>query len=364
MKFPFPCLLATLSLVLMACDAKKPAAAPPAAVVAAKPTTMIRGKTAKAEEHVFPRFLRVTGQLAAKSDAVVAADTMGKVVEASVERGSVVKAGDVLARLDERQPKLALAEASAAVDVAKTRLALAKHEQARNQPLAEKKAIADADYQRLLTEVVAREAEVAANTARRDLAQKMLDDCVIRSPFTGVVAERMVEAGEYVGPGAPVARVVESGTLRLVLNVPETEVAALVVGQKIEFTTAAYAKRHFIGTLQHIGAAMREVSRDLVVEALVDNADHTLRPGFFCDARILLREEKAIAVPEKALRIEGSRRKVFVIEKDNTLSERLVEIGEGRDGFTEIRRGVTLHETVLAEPSLEAADGLPFQPAP
>jgi multidrug efflux pump subunit AcrA (membrane-fusion protein) len=54
---------------------------------------------------------------------------MGKVVEASVERGSVVKAGDVLARLDERQPKLALAEASAAVDVAKTRLALAKQEQ-------------------------------------------------------------------------------------------------------------------------------------------------------------------------------------------------------------------------------------------
>jgi hypothetical protein len=99
-------------------------------------------------------------------------------------------------------------------------------------------------------EVVAREAEVAANTARRDLAQKMLGDCVIRSPFAGVVAERMVEAGEYVGPGAPVARVVESGTLRLVLNVPETEVAALVVGQKIEFTTAAYAKRHFIGTLQ------------------------------------------------------------------------------------------------------------------
>jgi multidrug efflux pump subunit AcrA (membrane-fusion protein) len=129
MKFPFLCLLATLSLVLVACDAKKSAAAPPAAVVVAKPTTMIRGETAKAEEHVFPRFLRVTGQLAAKSDAVVAADTMGKVVEASVERGSVVKAGDVLARLDERQPKLALAEASAAVDVAKTRLALAKQEQ-------------------------------------------------------------------------------------------------------------------------------------------------------------------------------------------------------------------------------------------
>jgi RND family efflux transporter MFP subunit len=234
------------------------------------------------------------------------------------------------------------------------------------KPLAEKKAIADADYQRLLTEVIAREAEVAANTARRDLAQKMLDDCVIRTPFAGVVAERMVEAGEYVGPGAPVARVVESGTLRLVLNVPETEVAALVVGQKIEFTTAAYSKRLFTGKLQHIGAAMREVSRDLVVEALVDNADLTLRPGFFCDARILLREEKAVAVPEGALRIEGSRRKVFVITKDNTISERLVEVARDARGLHRnpawSRRSV---KPLLAKPSARGRPmALRFEPTP
>lgn len=364
MKVIYPCILAALSPVMVACDLKPQAPSAAAVVAPVKEAVVVRGGTTQAVEHVFPRYLRVTGQLAAKSDAVVAADTVGKVVEAAVERGSVVKAGDVLARLDERQPRLALAEATAAVDLAKSRLALAKHEQARNQPLAEKKAIADADYQKLLTEVVAREAEVAANTARRDLAQKMLDDCVIRTPFAGVVAERMVDPGEYVGPGAPVARVVESGTLRLVLNVPETEVAALAVGQTIEFTSAAYAKRSFAGKLQHIGAAMREISRDLVVEAMVNNADGTLRPGFFCDARILLREEKAPAVPDKALRMDGARRKVFVVEKDRTLAERLVEVGETRDGFTEVRRGVKLGETVLVNPGHEAADGLSFESAP
>lgn len=363
MKSVHPCIFAVWLPLLAACD-REQKGAQTATEPMVKELRVVRGKTAQAVEHTFPRFLRVTGQLAAKSDSVVAADTAGKVIEVPVERGSVVKAGDVLARLDERQPRLLLAEATAAVSLAQSRLTLAKHEQARNQPLAEKKAIADSAYQLLLTEVVAREAEVAANTARQGQAQKMLDDCVIRTPFAGVVAEKAVDPGEFVGPGVPVARVVESSTLRLVLNVPETEVGSLAVGQKVEFTTAAFMKRDFKGTLQHIGAAMREISRDLVVEAEVDNADGALIPGFFCDARILLREEQALAVPENALRLDGSKRKLFVVGRDGTLLERLVDIGETRDGFVEIRLGVKQGETVLAEPGPEASDGLKFEPAP
>jgi membrane fusion protein (multidrug efflux system) len=108
---------------------------------------------------------------------------------------------------------------------------------------------------------------------------------------------------------------------------------------------------------------MREASRDLVVEAAVDNADGTLKPGFFCDARILLSEVKATVVPIDALRIEGSRRKVFVIQKSGTLLERLVEVGETHDGFIEIRRGLTPGESVLQKPGADALDGAPFQPA-
>ena len=356
-------LIAIWMLALVACEKKPDASALPVeAEVSAREIKPVRGATVHAAEHSFPRFLRVTGQLAAKSDSIVAADGAGKVVEASVERGSVVKAGDVLAKLDERQPRLTLEEASAAVDVAKTRLKLAMDEQKRNQPLAEKKVIADSDYQRLLTEVTARHAEVAANTARRAQAQKMLEDCLIRTPFAGVVDPRVVDVGEFVGPGSPIARVVESAELRLVLNVPETEVAGLVVGQKVEFTTAAFADRQFVGTLKYIGAAMREISRDLVVEAIVDNASGELRPGFFCAARILLREEKAVSVAQNAVRVDGTKRKVFVIREDQTLAERLVEVGETRDGLIEIRRGLKSGDTLLAEPDENAADGLPFEP--
>ncbi|SKB04911.1 RND family efflux transporter, MFP subunit [Prosthecobacter debontii] len=352
--------LVVSSLTLAACHK------PPAAPTEAPPQTAaitIQGDTDQASERSFPRYLRVTGQLTGKNDAVIAADATGRVLTTPVERGTQVAAGDVLVTLDDRQAKLSLAEANAALELAKAQLTLAKNEQARNQPLAKMKAISDSDYQKLLTEASAREADLAATQARRDLAQKAVDDCTIRAVFGGVVSERMVEPGEYLRPDSAVARVVDISQLRLVLNVPETQVGVLETGRTVEFTTAAYPDQRFTGTLKFLGAAMRESSRDLVVEAVVDNASGKLRPGFFCDARILLREEKAVAVPDGTLRIEGSRRKVFVITAENTLSERLVEIGDSRDGFTEIRRGVATGEKVLLNPSPEATDGLAFQPA-
>lgn len=350
--------LITLTLWLPACGKKPAVVAPDKKAVAS-----VKGRTATLTVHEVPRFLRVTGQLIGKNDAVIAADAVGKVVEAPVERGSVVKAGDALVKLDERQAKLAQAEAEASLEMAKARLLLAKNEQERNAPLAQKRAIAEADFQKLVTDTTAREAELAASLARRDMTQKTLTDSVIRAPFAGVVAERMVEPGEYVRADSPVARVVDLATLRLVLNVPETEVGALAVGQTVEFTTAAFPKQTFTGTLKFLGAAMREASRDLVVEATVENTDGILRPGFFCNARIRVSEEQAVVAPVDALRVEGTRRKLFVIEKNNTLSERLVEVGETREGFIEIRRGAAAGESVLLQPGPEAVDGAAFAPA-
>lgn len=350
--------LIALAVWLPACGEKPTAVAPKKKAIAS-----VKGRTATLTEREVPRFLRVTGQLIGKNDAVIAADAVGKVVEAPVERGSVVKAGDALVKLDERQAKLALAEAEASLELAKARLLLAENEQERNAPLAQKRAIAEADFQKLVTDTAAREAELAASLARRDMTQKTLTDSVIRAPFAGVVAERMVEPGEYVKSDSPVARVVDLATLRLVLNVPETEVGALEVGQTVEFTTAAFPARTYTATLRFLGAAMREASRDLVVEATVENTDGTLRPGFFCNARIRLSEEKAAVVPVEALRVDGSRRKLFVIEKNHTLSERLVEVGETREGFIEIRRGAAAGESVLLQPGPEAVDGVAFEPA-
>ena len=87
------------------------------------------------------------------------------------------------------------------------------------------------------------------------------------------------------------------------------------------------------------------------------------RLGFFCEARIRVGDEKAVAVEAEAVRTEGSRRRVFVVTAERVLEERLVETGEERDGVVEIRRGLAGGERVLAKAGPDAADGVRFEEA-
>lgn len=314
-------------------------------------------ETTNAVERSMPRYLRVTGQLQGMQDAQVAADTAGKVIEAPVERGSLVQAGSVLVKVDGRTAELSLIEAEASVALAQAKLALAKNESERNAPLVKTKAIAEADFRKLEAEQAGREADLAAAIARRDLTRKTLTDSVIRAPFAGLVVERYVQPGEYVNVDTRIARVVEVARLRLLLNVPETAVGSVRKGQTVEFTTAAYAGETFSGVIKFLGGAVRESARDLIVEAEVQNVDGRLKPGFFAEARVRLNETNVVTIPAESLRVEGSRRSVFLVE-NSVLAERLVEVGEALGGWVEVRRGVQAGDVVVLSPGREAADGI------
>lgn len=346
--------LAATGLVVLSCGKPPPAAAVPDA---AKPVVSVSVQTALATEAPMPRYLRLTGEITTAQDAAVAADTTGKVTETPIERGSVVKAGDILVQLDNRTAALNLAEAEANVIQAKSKLALGESEVIRNAPLAKMKAVADTEFSRIKADRDASAASLAAAEARRDMAKKSLDDTAIRAPFAGTVAERLVAKGEYVRADSQVARLLDLQNLRLVVNVAEPDVGSISRGQAIQFSVASYPGEMFSGTVKFIGAAVREGSRDLQVEAEVPNPEGKLKPGLFAEARLVLAEKKAITIPITALRVEGTRRKVWVVEQDQ-LSERLVEVGETQNDRIEIRRGVQAGESVVLSPGADAADGV------
>ncbi|HSJ00981.1 MAG: efflux RND transporter periplasmic adaptor subunit [Verrucomicrobium sp.] len=313
--------------------------------------------TQAAVEQPMPRYLRVTGQLQGARQAMVAADAAGKVVEAPIERGTLVKTGDVLIRLDDRNAKLSLQEAEASLAETQLKVEWQKSELARNEPLAKTKAISDSDFQKRKVDVASAEASLAAALARRDQAQKTVNDVVIRAPFGGTVAERLTELGEYVGNNSEVASLVETTRLRLQLNIPEPSVGRIKEGQKVEFNVPAYHGRNFVGTVKFIGASVRESARDLIIEAEVPNEDGQLKPGMFAEGRMVLPEEPGVAVPLNALRVDGQTRKLFVVSEDRIM-ERLVEVGETKGDLVEIRTGVTKGEKVVVAPGPEAADGV------
>lgn len=304
-----------------------------------------------------PRFLHVTGQLQGNLEARVAANTSGKISALHVERGSKVDQGDPLAEVDVTNAALTLREAEAMVAVTEAQLALAITELERFEPLAKSKAISDSEFQKLKAERVARQAALDSAVAQRNLARKAVDDSVIRAPFSGQVVERFVQPGEFVMPPAPVVHLVEVSKLRLVLNVPETAASLITTGQKVYFKTALFEDETFSGVIAYISGALRATARDLVVEALVDNDDQRLKPGYFAEADIQLPHQNVLCITTEALRKNGSNTSAFVL-KNGEVEERLIDKGVAADGWVEIRKGVQEGESVIITSDLPPKDGM------
>lgn len=318
--------------------------------------------TAEAKARRLPRNLELIGTLIANRESDVAADASGKIAWIGVERGDRVRKGDALARIDAREAALLEQESRAQVESARTRARLAQTECERATRLHKLGAIDRAEYDRTRAQCDAAVLEIDAAVARQRIASKAVADVVVRAPFDGVVAERFVNAGEYVRPDSRVAALVQLDPLRLELAVPEDAVARFSVGAEVEFQVAAFANETFSGRVRFIGAAVRRATRDLVVEAAVENPSERLRPGIFAHAAVALGEVVLPVIPRSALRSDerAGTDRVFVVA-DGRLEERLVQAEPASDGAVAVRDGLREGERVVLLPAADLRDGLRVQ---
>jgi membrane fusion protein (multidrug efflux system) len=144
--------------------------------------------------------------------------------------------------------------------------------------------------------------------------------------------------------------------LRLVLTLPEQHVALAREGAPVEFTVGALPGRIFKGRTAHIGAMVEAASRSLTVEALVDNADGALRPGYFATARLFYPTgQQALAVPASAVLRQGDVARVFVV-RDGIAREQIVTVGDEVDGKALVTGGIADSDQVVADAS-RVSDG-------
>jgi RND family efflux transporter MFP subunit len=307
-------------------------------------------------EAVMPRTIAVTGTLRGQRQTDLAADASGKVLETMVERGSPVKKGDVIAKLDIRAAAAAAAEAHASVELAKAQAESAQRDCDRYRDLLAKHAITQAEFDHTADACKSQPLSVKAAEARANSAALNVTDGTIRAPFNGFVAERQVSVGQYVHPDTKVATVVEIDPLRLEITVPETELAAVKVGVPITFNVAAFKGKEFEGTIKFISAAVREATRDVIAEAEVPNPDHVLLPGMFADARLQVGEEKQPVLPETAI-VEREEHDVVFAVVAGHLEERLVQLGAKKDHVVACLRGVKVGDQVVDHPDPKLYNG-------
>lgn len=318
----------------------------------------VKVETATVAERPVPQYITLTGTLAANRSSQVASDGAGKVTETFVERGALVAAGAPLVKLDARSASFSAAEARAMVQSARVQEERAKRDCARAKDLMDQGAINQAEFDRMTAECKGTAAQAEAAIAREDLAAKAIGDTVIRAPFAGVVDSRAVDVGEYVRAGNAVATVVEIDPLRLQLTVPESYVGRVSPGQEVEFEVSAYPNQPpFAAKVKYLGAAMRMQSRDLVVEAVVDNKAGKLRPGMFAVAHLKIGDVEEAVVPATAVRQDSELARVYVV-RDGRAEEHLVQVGRTLGTDIAIVSGVKKGDRIVAKLTDDVRDGV------
>jgi RND family efflux transporter MFP subunit len=205
-------------------------------------------------------------------------------------------------------------------------------------------------------------AQLAQRRSALAVASKKRGDAVIRAPFGGHVKERMVTAGQYLKVQSPVMVIVNTDPLRVRLKVPEKMAGWIAVGQPVTVAVEAYPDRSFEGAIARISPSVDPQTRSFDVEALLDNHDGILKPGFFVKSRIASKQVATmLLVPSDAVRYTYGVYKVFTVES-GSLKEREVKLGDRAENAVEIVEGLTDHQQVaVPAPGQEPRDGAPVE---
>jgi len=297
-------------------------------------------------EQEVDRRVEITGTLAAWEEATISLEAEGPLAEVNADLGDRVTKGAQLA-------KVAATEYEFRKTQAEADLAAAESDYKRNTDLASKNLITQAQL-----DVSRRSVEVARAAA--ELARKKLNDTVLRAPFDGAVARRMVNKGEYVRTGAPAFVVVRTTPLKFKGDVPERFAADVGRGDPISAVVDSMGGKSLAGRIARIGASVAADSRSFPIEAEVENPGNLVKPGTFARVTITTKGNlKSLTVPETAVFEFAGTPRVYVVTGDKA-AERVVEVGGKSKDRVLVTKGLALGDRVVTTGVELLADGHPI----
>ena len=289
------------------------------------------------------------GDLVAEG-AELSSQVTGRVMEIRVDLGDHFKKGDLLARIDATQAQRQVAEArtqvssaNAALQRARAELAAAELELQRGQSLHVERLISDQELDARTSAVAVARAQVATAQAQQTQAAARVSlfdyeasETRLVAPFDGAVADRYLDPGSLVQPGARVLRLVHDGPLRVRFRIPERDLSHVAQGMPLEVTTQATGAQRFAGTLTRRSAEVSQLDRSVTVEGVLDADTVKLLPGMYATVHLELgRLDDVVVVPSEAIverpTREGVRTGLFVVDGDVAKWHNLSVLGSSED---------------------------------
>lgn len=328
----------------------------------------------------WPLTISIQGSMLAFEDSVVGSKLAGRVQEIPVDLGSVVSKGDVLMKLvrseldlrvelAEAQLKQACAtigmsptadetqfDATTAPGVAMERALVNEAQRTVNRAkqLLNSRAVTEQEFDTMVAQLQAAEArynaalnlvgeQISLISVRRKelaLAEQAVKDSEVVAPFDGVVGERLVSPGEFVGVGQAVVTLVRSNPLRFTAGVPESRAAEIQVGQKVAIKHGLNIPRPITTSISRVSPTVMQATRSILIEADVPNDSLELQAGLFAEADVVVNPEaRAVVLPLSAVSRFAGVQKVWLVE-DGVAKQQTIRTGRESDKRVEIVDGL------------------------
>jgi RND family efflux transporter MFP subunit len=213
----------------------------------------------------------ISGSLMPEREAQLRAQVGGSVLQIAAEQGQSVRAGTLLARIDDATTRDQVISARSNVRSAQASAEVAARELQRSERLVAAGAIAERDVESARRVNVAAQAALADARARLAGAAQQQGNTRVVAPFAGVVSTRAVNAGDVVAPGALLYTVVAPGSMRLEASVPAEQLAQVRVGMPVQFRVNGYGDREFEGRITRVNPVADPTTRQVRIVASIPN---------------------------------------------------------------------------------------------
>jgi membrane fusion protein (multidrug efflux system) len=293
----------------------------------------------------FDNNLALSGSIEANEQVDIRSEVSGIVTAIYFQEGSNVNKGQVLFKVNDIELKAQLAQA-------KTKESLSSENERRAKLLLQKEAISQEEYE------VAR-ADLKTTQAQSQLIQAQIEKTSIRAPFSGKIGLRSISPGTYITPSLIVAKLVNSGQLKITFSIPEKYAWQVKKNATISFKVSG-SEQSYSAKVYAIEPEVEIATRTLKVRALANNKDGKLLPGTFADVELPLDIIKdAVVIPTEAIIPIQNGKKVFIANK-GMAKEVLVETATRTDASILILSGLKAGDTVLTSGVMSLKDEAPI----
>ena len=316
------------------------------------PTTV---SSAVVKEEDWAPTLSAIGSVSAVQGAVVSTELGGVVAEIDFQSGGVAKKGDVLMRLDSSAEEAQLHTAEADLELAKANLE-------RERDLAARKVVSKQELD--TAQSTFGQKQGAVDNMRSFITKKQ-----VRAPFDGMLGIRQVNVGQMINSGQQVVQLTALDRVYVDFALPQQNLPQLAAGYEARVHADSLPGREFKGKVTAINSMVDNVTRNISLQATLDNSAHELRPGMFVKVDVILPEKsKTLVIPGSAVSYAPYGNSVFVIDKkkdpktgkeSQSLRQAFVRIGEARGDFVAVTEGLKAGDVVVSTGVFKLRNGMP-----